>query len=166
MDLALVSDLIYHISRFLRLLLKKKDWPQWWWLNRFTSLPKVPILYYTFILSNQKISSVVQGSLEVTILSIFYYEYVCRKWSVSHSVTSDSLLHMDLSLPDSSCLWDFPSKNTGVGCHSLLPRIFPTQILNLTLLHCRQTLHRLSHREAHVCRKGLNLCRVYLILFK
>ena len=25
------------------------------------------------------------------------------------------------------CLWDFPGKNTGVGCHSLLQGIFPTQ---------------------------------------
>ena len=23
--------------------------------------------------------------------------------------------------------WDFPGKNTGVGCHALLQRIFPTQ---------------------------------------
>ena len=146
MDLALVSDLIYHISRFLRLLLKKKGWPQWLWINRFTSLLKTPILYYTFILSKQKISSLVHGSLEVTILSIFYYEYVCGKWSVSHSVMSDSLWPMDLSLSDSSCLWDFLSKKTGVGYHSLLQRIFPTQGLNLGLLHCRQTLYSLSHQ--------------------
>ena len=25
------------------------------------------------------------------------------------------------------CLWDSPSKNTGVGCHAFLQRIFPTQ---------------------------------------
>ena len=24
------------------------------------------------------------------------------------------------------CLWDFPGKNTGVGCHFLLEGIFPT----------------------------------------
>ena len=35
--------------------------------------------------------------------------------------------------------WDSPGKNTGVGCHFLLQRIFPTQGLNLGLLHCRQT---------------------------
>ena len=37
-------------------------------------------------------------------------------------------------------------KNTGVGSHSLLQRIFLTQGLNSGLLHCRQTLHRLSHQ--------------------
>ena len=46
------------------------------------------------------------------------------------------------------CPWDFPSKNTGVGCHFLLQEIFPTQGLNPGLLHCRQTLYCLSHREA------------------
>ena len=32
------------------------------------------------------------------------------------------------------CPWDFPSKNTGVGCHFLLQGIFPTQGSNLNLL--------------------------------
>ena len=31
------------------------------------------------------------------------------------------------------CPWDFPGKNTGVGCHFLLQGIFPTQGLNLHL---------------------------------
>ena len=35
-------------------------------------------------------------------------------------------------------------KNTGVGCHSLLQGIFPTQGSNLGLLHCRQILYHLS----------------------
>ena len=42
--------------------------------------------------------------------------------------------------------WDFPGKITRVGCHFLLQGIFPTQGLNLGLLHCRQTLYRLSHK--------------------
>jgi len=32
-----------------------------------------------------------------------------------------------------------------VGCHSLLQGIFPTQGINLGLLHCRQILYHLSH---------------------
>ena len=31
--------------------------------------------------------------------------------------------------------WNSPGKNTGVGCHSFLQRIFPTQGSNLHLLH-------------------------------
>ena len=41
-------------------------------------------------------------------------------------------------------LWDFPGKNTGVGCHFLLREIFLTQELNPGLLHCRQTLYSQS----------------------
>ena len=33
------------------------------------------------------------------------------------------------------CPWNFPGKNTGVGCHFLLQGSFPTQGLNLHLLH-------------------------------
>ena len=37
------------------------------------------------------------------------------------------------------CPWDFPGKNTGVGCNFLLQGILPTLGSNLGLLHCRQT---------------------------
>ena len=39
------------------------------------------------------------------------------------------------------CLWDFAGKNTGLSSHSLLWGIFPTQGLNLCLLHRRQILY-------------------------
>ena len=38
------------------------------------------------------------------------------------------------------CPWDSSGKNTGVGCHFLLPGIFPTQGLNPDPPLCRQTL--------------------------
>ena len=44
------------------------------------------------------------------------------------------------------CLWDFPGKNTGVGCHSLLQGIFPTQGSSPSLLNCRWTLYCLNHQ--------------------
>ena len=44
------------------------------------------------------------------------------------------------------CPWDFPGKDTGVGCHFLLQGIFPTQGSNLGLLHCRQILYPLSYQ--------------------
>ena len=37
------------------------------------------------------------------------------------------------------CPWDFPSENTGVGCHPLLQGIFPTQELNPGLPRCRRS---------------------------
>ena len=43
------------------------------------------------------------------------------------------------------CPWDFPSKNTGVGCHSLLQG-FPTQGWNSSLLHWQVDSLPLSHQ--------------------
>ena len=40
------------------------------------------------------------------------------------------------------CPWDFPAKNTGVGCHLLLQGIFLTQGLNPGLPHCRLSQRR------------------------
>ena len=42
---------------------------------------------------------------------------------------------MDCSLPWIICPRDFPGKNTEVGCHFLLQRVFPTQGSNLHLLY-------------------------------
>ena len=42
-------------------------------------------------------------------------------------------------------LWNSPGKNTGVGSHSLLQRIFPIQGSNPGLPNCRQILYCLSH---------------------
>ena len=46
----------------------------------------------------------------------------------------------------SSVHGDSPGKHTGEGCHALLQGVFPTQGLNLGLLHCRQILCCLSHQ--------------------
>ena len=54
---------------------------------------------------------------------------------------SDSLQSHGLYSP-----WNSPGQNTGVGSHSLLQGIFPTQGLNPGLLHCRQILYWLSHK--------------------
>ena len=59
---------------------------------------------------------------------------------------------MDYIPPDFS-VWDFPGKNTGVGCHLLIQGIFPTQGLNLGLLDCRWILYQLSYQEAQVRRR-------------
>ena len=60
---------------------------------------------------------------------------------------------------------DFPGKSTGVGCHFLPQRIFPTQGSNTGLPHCRQMLYRLSHQEspsnlaAAAAAKSLQSCQ-------
>ena len=47
------------------------------------------------------------------------------------------------------------SKNIGVGCHSRLQKIFPTQGSNLGLPHCRQILYHLSHQGSKQGQEGL-----------
>ena len=51
------------------------------------------------------------------------------------------------------CPWNSLGKNTGVGCHSLLQGIFPTQGSNLGLLHCRWILYCLNHQETPITSK-------------
>ena len=55
---------------------------------------------------------------------------------------------VDCSLPGFSVHWDFPSKNIGVGCLSLLQGNFLTQESSCGLLHCRQILYQLSYQES------------------
>ena len=65
--------------------------------------------------------------------------------SVTHSVMSDSLRLHGLQPTRLFCPWNFPAKNTRVGCHVLLQGIFLTQGQNPGLPHCRQILYYLSH---------------------
>ena len=51
------------------------------------------------------------------------------------SIVSNSLWPYGLNLTMFLCLWDFPAKDTGVGCYFLLQGIFPTQGSYLYLLH-------------------------------
>ena len=53
---------------------------------------------------------------------------------------------LDYSPTGSSVHWDFPGKNTGVGCHALLQGTFPIQESNGGLLLWRQILHHLNHQ--------------------
>ena len=72
----------------------------------------------------------------------------------SHGCTLDAFkacIHCDprgLQPAGLLCPWDFPAKNTGVGCHFPLQGIFPTQGSSPGLLHCRQILYCLSHQRS------------------
>ena len=52
----------------------------------------------------------------------------------TYSVMSESLQPHRLLPTRFLCPWDYPGKNTGVGCHFLLQGIFLTQGLNTCLL--------------------------------
>ena len=63
------------------------------------------------------------------------------------------------------CPWDFPGRNTGVGCHFLLQETFLTQGLNPGLLHWQEGSLPLSHQgsppkaynPANIIRQGIQL---------
>ena len=63
-------------------------------------------------------------------------------WGLTWTCMRVQLLQLRLTLcdsmncnpPSSSVHGDSPGKSTGVGCHDLLQRIFPTQVSNLHLL--------------------------------
>ena len=67
---------------------------------------------------------------------------------LSCSVKSDSLQPQGLYPIRLLCPLHSPGKNTGVGCHSLLQGIFPTQGSNPGLLHCRWILYHVSHQRS------------------
>ena len=71
--------------------------------------------------------------------------YTATSLQLSCSVMSNSLQPPGLQPARLLCPWDSPGKNTGVGCHFLLQGIFPTQGLNLCLLHWQVDSLPLSH---------------------
>ena len=70
----------------------------------------------------------------------------CLCVCVSCPVMSYSLRPHGLQLSRLLCPWNSPSKNTRMGCHSLLQGIFLTQGSNQGLLHCKQILYHLSYQ--------------------
>ena len=84
------------------------------------------------------------------------------KWTLMHMLVANLLSHVQLFVTPWTVL-NSPGRNTGVGCHSLLQGIFPTQGSNTGLLLCRQILYHLSH-QGNQCREGARYW-VGLLLF-
>jgi len=66
-------------------------------------------------------------------LGVIFLMCKCECWVIS--VMSDSLRPYGLWPARLLCPLDSPGKNTGMGCHALLQKIFPTHRLNPCLLH-------------------------------
>ena len=84
-----------------------------------------------------RFSSFSDGSFPLTICLLLLLDYS----SLLRLVTQSCLTlgdTMDCSPPGST--GDSPVNKVGVGCHSLLQEIFPTQGLNPGLPHCRRIL--------------------------
>ena len=77
--------------------------------------------------------------------------------SVSCSAVSDSLRLHGLQPARLLCPWNFPGKNIGVGCYSLLHGIFPPQGSNLHLQHWQKDSLPLSHQGRLILSLGLSV---------
>ena len=127
-----------------------------------TQRNQVPPLGGPLWLPPTLVNSIISKDFHPFIFSFFHLSIFFRAFihsasiqkkvrSVSRSVMSDSLCQ-GLQPTRLLCPWDFPGKNTGVGCHFLLQGIFPTQGSNSGLLHCRQILYHLRHQGSpHRC---------------
>ena len=73
-------------------------------------------------------------TVPIVVVAVYLLSHVWLLWP--HGLSPTRLL----------CPWDFSGKNTGVGCHFLLQRIFPTQGLNLRLLLWQVDSLPLSHQ--------------------
>ena len=72
-------------------------------------------------------------------------------WNGEAAVMAQSLSRVQLwrptgCSPPGSSVHGFSRQEYWSGCHFLLQGFFPTQGLNLGLLHCRQILYRLSYK--------------------
>ena len=84
---------------------------------------------------------------------------------VGCSVVSDSSRPHGLR-PTGLCPWDFPGKDTGVGCHFLLQGLFPTQGLNLGLLQFKHKLYDLSNSGSPVAGWQWSLLKQYSVSYR
>ena len=96
----------------------------------FQIFPFVPTLFLSGSWDCRQLKTL-NWSLWRTLLLLFTRYLVSNSFATSWAVACE----------------DFPGKNTGMGCHSLLPGIFPTQELNMCLLHW-QTESLPASREA------------------
>ena len=91
-----------------------------------------------FIIDLQKLNFLSRGNVCVRAQLLSHMQLFAISWTWATR----------LFLP-----WNFPGKNTGMGCHFLLQEILPTQGSNprlLCLLHCRWILYPLNPMGSRV----------------
>ena len=105
------------------------SWPAYRFLRRQVRWSGIPVSLRIFHSFPQFVLHIVKGFSVVNEIESEKWKCQClsRVWLFATS-------------------WDFPDKNTGMGCCFILQRIFPTQGSNLGLPHCRQILYCLSHQ--------------------
>ena len=118
-------------------------WPEYWSFsfsispsNEYSGLISFRIDWFDLLAFHRTLKNLLQyRSSKASVL--------CFKKSLMYQLCLLSLTLQPHGLQPTRllCPWDSPGKNTGVGCHFLLWGIFPAQISNPHLLHCRQILY-------------------------
>ena len=128
------SQLRYQLVKFLQIDMKEASVPVFspWLVETAVTLP-FPISVHSFL------------PIWESLCPYFAFLYACMLCLVDQLCLT-LCDPMDCSPPSSSLHGDSPGKYTGVGCHALLQRIFPTQGSNPGLPHCRWILYHLSHQ--------------------
>ena len=78
-------------------------------------------------ITSQKISVYTINSFQKYIVGFISFDILTDECLCACLLNCDT---MDCSLTRLLCLWDFPGKNAGVGCHFLLQGIFLTHRSN------------------------------------
>ena len=110
------------------------------WLSRFSASFRVSFPHHPFTCGIPWFGPWPYSFSPDALSLKFLIQFHSVSKSLHHSVTTDSLQPHGLSPARLLCPWDFPGKNTGVGCYFLLQGIFPTRESNPYLLHCTQIL--------------------------
>ena len=120
-----------------------KSWSNFWWnLWLSSSLKNCK----TRILLNFSGNTITNDPHVRLRKACDFFFLTSKKESESESLSCVWLFSTPWTVAYQDSPWDFPGKSTGVGCHFLLQGISPTQGLNPSVLHCRQTLYCLSQQ--------------------
>ena len=83
---------------------------------------------------DKKLDTTERLNTYINIYYLYIYIHAYTRCVCACSVVSDSLQPQAIQPARLLCPWDSPGKNTGVGCHALLQKTFPTQGLDTRLL--------------------------------
>ena len=127
---------------------KPRDWGAWWAAVYGVAQSWTRRKWLSSSSSSSRESLTKREKLAVQKEMWLLYLRVCTLSCFSCVWLFSTLLTVACPAP---LTWDFPGKNIGVVCHSLLQVIFPTQGSNLSLLrflYCTWILYHWATREA------------------
>ena len=114
------------------------DIAEWTTIGLFDTLPIVCKPHLSQ-LSSSLVPALFHLFIDCSVLPFKTVVQSKKKGNVAHSCPI-------LCDPMDCSLWNSPGQNTGVGSHSLLQGIFPTQGSHPCLPHCRRILYQLNYK--------------------